>query len=81
MKSKSAYCCSGQSTSLKIGLFLILSFFMVGFYDNTQAGDLNISAGNYGRYYLFHDTKADSVANRFQLDLSVDNFYAGIGMK
>lgn len=72
----SCSCC--KSASLKIGLFLILSFFMAGFYVNVLAGDLNISAGNYGRYYLFHDTKADSVANRFQFDLNMDNFYAGI---
>jgi hypothetical protein len=77
MKSKSAYCCSGQSTSLKIGLFLILSFFIVGFYSETRAEDVYVSGANYGRYYLFHETKVDSVADRFQFDINIGKFYAG----
>jgi hypothetical protein len=42
-----------------------------------QADDLNVSAGNFARYYLFDNTKADSTADRFQFDLSMNKFYAG----
>jgi hypothetical protein len=76
MKNLQTRCCS-KSAFLKIGLFLILSFFMAVFYSEAQADDFNISASNYGRYYLFHNTKADSTADRFQFDLSMNKFYAG----
>jgi hypothetical protein len=75
MKNLQTSC--SKSAFLKIGLFLILSFFMAVSFSEAKADDFNISASNYGRYYLFHDTKADSTADRFQFDLSMNKFYAG----
>jgi hypothetical protein len=46
-------------------------------YSEAKADDFNISASNYGRYYLFHNTKADSTADRFQFDINLNKFYAG----
>jgi hypothetical protein len=39
--------------------------------------DWYVSAANYGRYYYFRETKADSAATRFQFDVNMGNFYAG----
>ncbi len=42
-----------------------------------RGDDLYISAANYGRYYHYKETKEDSVASRFQFDISMGNFYIG----
>lgn len=50
---------------------------MAGFYSEACAEEVQISGGNYGRYYLYHESKVDSIADRFQFDLNIGKFYAG----
>ena len=61
-----------------LGIIFIASM-LIAFASEASAwgDDWYVSAANYGRYYYFKQTKADSAATRFQYDIYMGEFYTG----